>query len=67
MSEERSSGMDRGKFLRVSAAAAATPAALSLARAARAAAPAAGLEEATIAGLQAQMSARRSSSSISSG
>ncbi len=54
MSEERSSGMDRGTFLKVSAAAAAAPAALSLARAAQAA-PAADVEEATIAGLQAQM------------
>jgi amidase len=54
MSEERSNGMDRGRFLKLGAAAAATPAALSLARTARAA-PAAQLEEATIAQLQAQM------------
>ena len=54
MSDERSNGMDRGKFLKLGAAAAATPTALTLARAARAA-PAAHLEEATIADLQAQM------------
>jgi len=54
MSEEHSHGMDRGRFLKLGAAAAATPTALTLARAARAA-PAPQLEEATIAQLQAQM------------
>ncbi|TML20422.1 MAG: amidase [Actinobacteria bacterium] len=46
--------MDRGRFLKLGAAAAAAPAALSLTRAAKAA-PAPQLEEATIAQLQAQM------------
>src|SRR5438309_5458659 len=54
MSDERSNGMDRGRFLKLGAAAAAAPAALSLTRAAKAA-PAPQLEEATIAQLQAQM------------
>ena len=54
MSEERSNGMDRGRFLKLGAAAAVAPTALSVARTARAA-PAPQLEEATIAQLQAGM------------
>jgi amidase len=50
-------GMDRGKFLRVSAVAAATPAVVALAAERAAAAPSPELEEATIAELQAAMAA----------